>query len=1418
MGSDISRYTFDPKKHYSSLRQQQGRVNLDADWNEQVDIAAHRVETGACDVIGPSGAPRDNAGFAIQTPGAWAPSTSFALGARILDSNGHLEIATAAGTSGSTAPAWPTTVGATVTDGTSGLTWQLGANDLAVSAGRIYVDGILCELSQPTTYLTQPDYPAPPALPATGTSIVYLDVREREITALEDPQILEVALGGPDTATRTKTVAQIKLLDVSSVTGGVACSTAASAIPPWEQVVQPWAAQLSTGVVQSAASGPCCLSSNTGYTGMENQLYRVEIHASGVYGWKASTPYVLGAEAVDSNGNLERVIAAGSTAATVPAWPTAAGGTITDGTVTWQLVSKGYRPLWAANTAYAVGAQVVDSNGNLETAVAAGTSGSTHPAWPTKPGAAIGDGTGSLMWQFTATTFKWSRDNGSVATAVTGITPVTNTAGNSASQLSVTSLGRDQVLGFAPGNWVEITDDWQALNRQAGELHQIDSIDRTAQTITLNSTVASASFPTSSGQTDPNRYTRLTRWDQSGKVYESDGATVWVDLGAAGSTGDIPVPPAGTTLLLENGVTVAFSSSPANGPIYSGDYWNFAARTANGSVETLNQAFPRGVQHHFSRLGIINFSATPWTFQDCRAIFPPAAQRPGIHITQVLALDGNGSPTPLANDATLPVTSLLGGIKLLCDQNVAPASIRRPTCWVTVEWPNAAGTQNLRQFYLPMAVPADVGAQGNVIFWRPQSDYATGNTPAAEAVADFNGDGIPDLAIVNQAQNTVSILLGNGDGTFAAHVDYATGNTPVAVAAADFNADGKLDLAVANKSGNSVSILIGNGDGTFKAHVDYPSGSTPVAVAAADLNGDGKPDLAVVNNANPGAVSVLLGKGDGTFPAPVSYATGNSPVALAVGDFNRDGIPDLAVANHADNTVSILLGNGNGTFSAAPAPPALTAVAGGAPPAGAYKVAVTYLTARGESTLSVPSSISTAAGNDMAIQVSSPAASGNATGWNVYFITAGGATFTKQNSAPIAIGTNFTQGAAISTATAAPAGPPATGGSPVALAIADFNGDGKPDLAVVDNTSPGLVSILLGNGDGTFAAQVGYATGNSPVALAVADFNGDGKPDLAVVNNPATAAGTTASSGSVSILLGNGDGTFQPHVDFAVGTTPVAVAAADFSGDGSQDLAVVNQGDTAVSILLGNGDGTFQPRVRADWLDTLPDSIPLGDKGILARLTLKGNFIWSQSDPQLYLDGDSFGVAQTDASGRQDLGISLPSGDGRQGGDFQMWFWLTPAPLLQISPATLNFGTQAVGATSAAQTVTLTNVGNIPVNISNISITADFAETNTCIPSIFRPLLPVTVGTVAGRIGLVGARSFIPVIFGRVGVLQPGASCAISVTFTPPAAGAVTGTLTITDNATSDPGGTASPHLVSLSGTGIVFLRPIGPTGVLQVK
>ncbi len=147
-------------------------------------------------------------------------------------------------------------------------------------------------------------------------------------------------------------------------------------------------------------------------------------------------------------------------------------------------------------------------------------------------------GAGSDTANLSGATFKWSRDNGSVSTGVTSIASATNTLNQPASQLTVLSLGRDQVLGFSPGDWIEILDDAHQLKGQPGELHQIDSIDVSSRTITLTTTL-SASFPV--GQPEPRSHTRIVRWDQSGKVYEQDGTTIWWDLGAAGSEG-IPVP------------------------------------------------------------------------------------------------------------------------------------------------------------------------------------------------------------------------------------------------------------------------------------------------------------------------------------------------------------------------------------------------------------------------------------------------------------------------------------------------------------------------------------------------------------------------------------------------------------------------------------------------------------------------------------------------------------------------------------------------------------------------------------------------------------------------------------------------------------------------------------------------------------
>lgn len=745
MGSDISRSTFDPNKHYSGVRQQQGRVNLDADWNEQVDIAAHRVQKETFDVIGPSGAPRDNAGFQIQGPGLWTPNTNFALGAQIIDSNGKIEIAIVAGTSGASEPAnWPATAGNTMTETGSTLTWQLvNGADLIISPGRMYVDGLLCELSpivlpienfkgdgtgaagtqvqvssallddlrlqpsqwmqisaqgsqapqlvqitavnaatgsltfansvsvfgspntnpqlQPiTTYLTQPDYPSstPRSLPNSGTSIVYLNVWERTVSALQDPHIQEIALGGPDTTTRTQTIWQVKLVDVSSVSG-VNCSTPTSGIPGWQQIVQPSAAQLTTGVAQSGSSGPCCLASNTGYTGMENQLYRVDIHQAG-------TP-----------------------------------------------MPNGTNPLKS---------------------LPAGTA-----------------------------TFKWSRDNASVTTAVTGIAPVTNSAGKSASQLTVESLGRYQVLGLTSGNWVEITDDWQELNGQSGELHKIDTIDPVAKTVTLDATVSSTNFPVTSGETDPGRHTRLTRWDQHGQVNQIDSSNntqLWIDLDSPGSTGDIPVPPQGTTLLLENGITVTFDSNPVNGLFYAGDFWNFAARSADGSVEALLQAYPRGIQHHYCRLGVIDFDAKPWTVQDCRRVFPPMAD-PGIHVTGV-TLAGSGAA--LLNDSTIVVESdLVKGIEVEFDAPVDPTTIivaqRQPTFAVTVDLPAMQGGKTIG--FTPLIIPASTTGTApktgfdntNTAFtWLPSADAS------AALAAAVSGAGVPVLAHLTLKGNFIWAL------------------------------------------------------------------------------------------------------------------------------------------------------------------------------------------------------------------------------------------------------------------------------------------------------------------------------------------------------------------------------------------------------------------------------------------------------------------------------------------------------------------------------------------------------------------------------------------------------------------------------------------------------------------------------------
>lgn len=196
--------------------------------------------------------------------------------------------------------------------------------------------------------------------------------------------------------------------------------------------------------------------------------------------------------------------------------------------------------------------------------------------------------------------------------------------------------------------------------------------------------------------------------------------------------------------------------------------------------------------------------------------------------------------------------------------------------------------------------------------------FAAGASPFSVDVGDFDRDGKSDLAVANQDSNDVSILLGNGDGTFRAPTNFAVGTSPSSVAVGDFNGDGVSDLAVANSEWNDVSILLGTGSASFGTATSYAVPNAR-AVAIGDFNGDGKSDLAVPNGSS---ISILLGTGMGTFGAPANFAAGTTPNSIAVGDFNGDGRLDLAAGNDGSNNVSILLGTGTGTFLA----PAMFAV------------------------------------------------------------------------------------------------------------------------------------------------------------------------------------------------------------------------------------------------------------------------------------------------------------------------------------------------------------------------------------------------------------------------------------------------------------------------------------------------------------
>ena len=557
--------------------------------------------------------------------------------------------------------------------------------------------------------------------------------------------------------------------------------------------------------------------------------------------------------------------------------------------------------------------------------------------------------------------------------------------------------------------------------------------------------------------------------------------------------------------------------------------------------------------------------------------------------------------------------------------------------------------------------------------FQASTRYAAGSEPLGFAVADVNNDGNLDLIVADQGDATgsgagVAVLFGNGAGGFSSPSNFPTTAPAKAVVVGDFNGDKILDIAAA--TGPVISVFPGNGtggngNGTFGTRLTFPSGGDSSYLAMGDFNGDGKLDL-VSSNFLEQTAAVLLNNTTGStisFAPQVSYpiSKGRGPDYLSVTDFNNDGIPDiiggissptssqLVIAGNSNNAIDVLLGKGDGTFAPFPVPP-LTPVGSTSPIAFAVagdfnndgkmdvvamaqnSTSLLFYAGHGDGTYAAP--VSTALGGTYANAVGAVTGDFNGDGVpDLAIVTNGGfaVALSLKNGSFQPLNTIFKS--AISAGS---------------LAVADFNGDGKLDIATpICGSTGGPVSVHVydGNGAGGFTDSQPVTLNYCPSALFTSDLNGDKKPDLVSLNN-------SGSSSVADVILNQGQGAFANPKGYGLDPNGSAMLTlVDANGDGSPDLVSVSLINRPYSIntLLNNGDGTFAkavstPTPYAAW--ALAGADLNGDK--------KGDLIIS---PNPFAANDDtydllFAVSNGDGSFQAPVHLNGPNSTGLQLADF----------------------------------------------------------------------------------------------------------------------------------------------------------------------